>query len=59
MDVDIESLAKQQSERVGKLLGRIFDKQYPNLDHEPTLDQLFGWNHWPRFITICGKLSRS
>ena len=40
---------------MGKLLARVFDKQYPNICYEPTLEELLGWNNWPRFIGICGK----
>ena len=52
---EIERLAMEQSERVGKLLGRIFDKNYPDLHFEPTLTDLFEWTHWARYIKICGK----
>ena len=46
-----------ESERVGKLLGRILVKQYPNArDTEGvSFDDLLGWHMWPIFITIFGN----
>ena len=47
-----------ESERVGKLLGRILEKQYPNArDIEGvSFDDLLDWHMWPIFITIFGIL---
>jgi hypothetical protein len=51
-------LAKHESEWVGKLLGRILEKQYPHANDTKSIsfDDLLSWHMWPIFITIFGKL---
>ena len=53
---EIERLANVNSKRVGSLLGRILEKQYPNADdiETVTFDDLLKWFMWPIFITIFG-----
>lgn len=34
----------------GKLLGKMLENRYHNLEQEPTLNELFGSDHWPVFI---------
>ena len=53
-----EKLAKHESERVGRLLGRILAKQYPNADdiQAVSFNDLLEWNMWPIFITIFGMI---
>ena len=47
-----------ESKRVGTLLGRILEKQYPNANDTKGVlfDDLLGWHMWPIFITIFGIL---
>ena len=52
--MDVGKLAARESERVGQLLGRIIEKSYPNPVEEVTVADLFGWNLWPKFITVYG-----
>jgi hypothetical protein len=46
-----------ESKRIGKLLGRILEKQYPNANaiQNISFDDLLGWYMWPIFITIYGR----
>ena len=55
---EIERLANVDSKRVGSLLGRILEKQYPNADdiRAVTFNDLLEWYMWPIFITIFGMI---
>jgi hypothetical protein len=46
-----------ESERIGRLLGSILEKQYPKATDIKgvSFDDLLGWHMWPIFITIFGK----
>ena len=52
--MDVGKLAARESERVGQLLGKIIEKHYPAAVKEVTVEDLFGWNLWPKFITVYG-----
>ena len=58
---DFDKLAATHSERVGKLLGTLLKKEYPNLDPlgkevvSVTFDELLKWHLWPSFIKIQGN----
>ena len=45
-----------ESKRIGKFLGHILEKQYPNANaiENISFDNLLGWYMWPIFITIYG-----
>lgn len=55
---DFEKLAATESERMGKLLGRLLKKRYPSLHCEDAsidFDELLAWDLWPNFIKIYGN----
>ena len=58
---DFEKLAATESARVGRLLGKLLKKKYPNLhpdieDITISFDDLLQWHLWPKFIKLYGKL---
>ena len=59
---DFERLAAKESPRIGKLLGDLLKKMYPDLhpDMEQvsiSFDDLLQWRLWPNFIKLYGKLT--
>ena len=59
MEQDFERLAATKSAYVGKLLGDLMMKKYPNLDIEIriTFDDVLQWSLWPNFIKLYGNFS--
>ena len=62
---EFEKLVASGSKRMGKLLGNMLKKQYPNLhpgnDIFISLDELLQWNLWPNFINtiVYGELLKT
>ena len=59
---DFERLAAKESAHIGKLLGDLLKKKYPDLHPDIELvsisfDDLLQWRLWPNFIKLYGKLT--
>ena len=58
---DFETLATKESAHIGRLLGSLLKKKYPDLhpDIEQvtiSFDDLLQWRLWPNFIKLYGKV---
>ena len=56
---DFERLAATKSMHVGRLLGTLWKKKYPNLrsnrNNTISFDDMLQWCLWPNFIKLYGK----